>query len=94
MTEDFAIKEARRRTDVLGKPHWVGFVIGSDDPAHAFLVLDRKADSERVIIVGEEKITPAAELLREDAKRLGLISQPYPSLDRFAEAHATLTRPC
>lgn len=71
MTEAFAFREAERRTRELGKRHYVAFVIGSSEPASAFLVLDRKVDTERVVIVGEERITTVAELMREEARRIG-----------------------
>ena len=71
MTEEFAYQEAQRRTRELGKPHYVAFTIGTKDPGNAFMVLGRKVDTERVVTIGQERITTEAEMLREEAKRIG-----------------------
>jgi len=41
MTREFAIYEARRRTNVLKRTHFVVHVVTSTDPDSAFIVVDR-----------------------------------------------------
>lgn len=53
MTLEFAQREAKRRTTVLGTDHYVIYAADSwaDDSKLAFLVASRKPDTDRHIVV-------------------------------------------
>lgn len=53
MTLEFAQREAQRRTSTLGTTHYVIYAADSwaDEPKYAYLVSNRKPDTERHIVV-------------------------------------------